>query len=297
MRLDKIITLANESVKLRFLAMERSLRATGCDVPLFVIPYDENRFELPKNAIWWTTETYHWIHGEKAHPMMGKYQCLTTGNYQFVDSDVIFLRNPADALKDQAGFITSCCHWNNPAHTLTAESLRILRDKTTCWARNVFNAGQFACDSVLYSGKELQSTCLDPRYVNTALRFPYHDQPGLVLLVNLTSVPINNLTLPPVCMESTWAGDYSSGDYTHYWGDESRKPYLIHWAGCDMSQPRAIDELFAEYLTADELKEWKDHVALKARKGLSNRRSFRPKIKSLIRRISPIFNHQSNLIL
>ena len=33
--------------------MERSLRAVGCDLPLLVIPYDEDLFELPPNAEWW----------------------------------------------------------------------------------------------------------------------------------------------------------------------------------------------------------------------------------------------------
>jgi hypothetical protein len=47
MKIEKIITLANNKVRLRFLAMERSLRATGCQLPLLVIPYDDKLFELP----------------------------------------------------------------------------------------------------------------------------------------------------------------------------------------------------------------------------------------------------------
>jgi hypothetical protein len=284
MKIEKIITLANSAVRLRFLAMERSLRAVGCDLPLFVIPYDQGRFDLPKNALWWTTELHQWLQSEKAHPTMGKYQCLTTDNYQFIDSDVIFLKNPVERLNDQHGFITSCCHWNNPGHTFTSESRIILQNKTTCWPRNVFNTGQFACDHILYSAQELQSTCLDPRYINTVLRFPYHEQPGLVLLVNLSSVGIHNLTLPPTCMESTWAGDYLTENYKDYWCEESKMPYLIHWAGCDMSKPRIIDSLFTEYLTSSELKEWKDQLALKAKKQLSRRRTFLPQIKSVIKR-------------
>jgi hypothetical protein len=38
MKIDKIISMANQKVRLRFLAMERSLRATGCQLPLWVIP-------------------------------------------------------------------------------------------------------------------------------------------------------------------------------------------------------------------------------------------------------------------
>ncbi len=52
MKLDCVVTLANRAVRLRFLGMERSLRATGCDLPLKVIPYDDARFDLPGRAEW-----------------------------------------------------------------------------------------------------------------------------------------------------------------------------------------------------------------------------------------------------
>ena len=65
MKIDKIISMANQNVKLRFLAMERSLRATGCKLPLLVIPYDNNLFELPAGSTWWEVPeiTFH-IFGE-----------------------------------------------------------------------------------------------------------------------------------------------------------------------------------------------------------------------------------------
>lgn len=50
MKLESIITLASTEVRLRFIAMERSLRATGCDLPLRVIPYNANASKLPLNA-------------------------------------------------------------------------------------------------------------------------------------------------------------------------------------------------------------------------------------------------------
>jgi len=283
MKLEKIITLANEPVRLRFLGMERSLRATGCDLPLLVIPYDERRFELPANATWWTTGVRTWIQQERAHPTMFKYQCLTTPNFQFVDSDVVFLKNPAKVLAGEEGFITSCGHWRNPDHTVTSESLAILKAKSTCWQRYVFNTGQFACDRALYTEEELKRACLDPRYVETSLRLPHHEQPGVVLLTNLAGVPIRNLTLPPTCMESTWAGDYVEGNYEDYWRDETRKPYLIHWAGCDMWDPRAIDPLFTQYLTATELKEWKEQVAARERREMRSRQSFRARLRTVAR--------------
>lgn len=274
MKLEKIITLANEPVRLRFLAMERSLRATGCDLPLWVIPYDERRFELPPNAVWWETDVRGWLHQERAHPMMYKYQCLTTANYQYVDTDVVFLKDPAKVLAGEDGFITSCTHWHNTEETIHPESLSILKARSTCWQRNAFNAGQFACDRALYTEEELKRTCHDPRYVGTCLRFPFNDQPGLVLLVNLSEVTIRNLTLPPTFMESTWAEDYDEvANYEDYWRDETRKPYLIHWAGCDMWLPRTMDRLFTQYFSASELEEWKKEVATKARREIWARRS------------------------
>jgi hypothetical protein len=283
MKLEKIITLANEPVRLRFLAMERSLRATGCDLPLWVIPYDERRFELPANATWWATGIRDWLRQERAHPMMYKYQCLTTANYQYADSDVVFLKDPAKVLAGAEGFITSCGHWHNAGETINAHSLPYLKAKSTCWQRNVFNAGQFACDRVLYTEEELKRTCHDPRYAETCLRFPYHDQPGLVLLVNLTDVPIHNLTLPPTCMESTWAGDYFEGHYEDHWRDDARKPYLIHWAGCTMSEPRAIDPLFTKFLTASELREWNAEVAARAQREIRARHSVRQRLRKVAR--------------
>src|SRR5437764_440818 len=53
MKLERIITLANRKFRVRFAAMERSLRAVGCALPISVIPYDNERFDLPKNSEWW----------------------------------------------------------------------------------------------------------------------------------------------------------------------------------------------------------------------------------------------------
>src|SRR6478609_7478064 len=104
MQLEKIISLANENTRLRFLAMERSLRATGCTLPLWVIPYDDNRFELPPNAIWWQIDNIiTWLEGKMASKPKRKYQCMLEGNYQFVDADVIFLKNPETALANLSG--------------------------------------------------------------------------------------------------------------------------------------------------------------------------------------------------
>jgi hypothetical protein len=281
MELEKIITLANEKVKLPFLALERSLRATGCDLPLWVMPYDNTRFDLPPNASWWEVpEVRQLLSEHHSHPMMAKYQCLTIANYQYVDTDVIFLRNPAGVLAGHEGFITSDTHWGNPHHTFTTESLKILRRISSCWQTRVFSAGQFACDRALYSFAELQDKCLDPLYKNTCLTFPYHDQPGLVLLVNLSGVPILNLTLPPVSLESTWAGSYQEADYEHLWTDESRKPYLLHWSGCALAD-LPVNQLIANYLTKAERISWQKEIEDRRLQIARNRRSFKGRLRRL----------------
>jgi hypothetical protein len=283
MKLEKIITLANQKVKLQFSAMERSLRATGCDLPLWVIPYDDQRFDLPSNAIWWELSDVRSLLTEyRAHRMTAKYQCFTTGNYQYVDSDVIFLRNPAEVLAQQEGFITSCGHWGNPGHTYTDASLKVLKQKSTCWQTLVFNAGQFACDRALYRWQELNDRCRDPKYIDTCLKFPFHDQPGTVLLVNLSEVPIHNLTLPPVSMESTWAGSYPDEHYEAYWKDESRKPYLIHWAGVTVAD-LPINRLFTKYLTNEERHTWDQQVAETRQRITRDNGSFKAWLRKLAR--------------
>jgi hypothetical protein len=264
MKLECIITLANAPVRLRFLAMERSLRATGSDLPLRVIPYDERRFDLPTGAEWWELpRVTAWLATHRAHPMMRKYQCLTVGGYQYVDSDVCFLRDPAKVLAPVSGFVTSCGHWHNPDETVTAASRARFATASTTWQRNVFNAGQFACDRPLHTPETLIRQAEAPGFADTCLHLPYHDQPGLNLLVHASSVPVHNLTLPPGRMQSTWAGDYRR-DYRHYWPTEDEKPYLIHWAGLGDGVGGPIDALFLDHLTTAERTEWGQHVRARA---------------------------------
>lgn len=258
MQLLKIITLANNSTRLPFLAMERSLRAAGCQLPLWVIPYDDNLFALPPNAHWWDVpECSSWIHHHQLHPKLRKYQCLLTDAYQFVDTDVIFLRDPSTVLSSHSGFITCCGHWHNPDQTCTPESLALLKQHSTTWQKNTFNTGQFACDRALYTMDSLiatasayPSTCMPPHEAYT------HEQPGLNLLVMLSQIQVTNLTLAPPYLESSWAGDYPDASFEAYWKNPEHKPYLIHWAGSKMNPKTAISTLFFNHLTQAEKEEY-----------------------------------------
>lgn len=252
MKLEKIITMGNEPVKLPLLGLIRSIRAVGCELPIWVIPYDDRTFELPEGCTWWKHEEMcDYIASEDGRPVMRKYQCMLESNYQFVDSDIVFLRDPAPVLEPHEGWVASCCHWNNPEHTYTEHSLPLIRARSTTWQRLIFNTGQFACDRALYDMASFKTTAANPDYRRTILDDPYHEQPGINLLVHLSGVPISNLTLPPTNMESTWAGDYGA-DFESFWRDEVRKPYLIHWAGEKMSPDKPISELFFQYLSPEE---------------------------------------------
>ncbi len=289
MQLDKIITLASPEVRLRFLALERSLRATGCRLPLWVIPYSSETFALPAGSQWWAMpELLDWLAASRATGGMRKYQCFAASGYQFVDADVVFLRNPEAVLAPHSGFITSCGHWRNPGHTITPDSLKLFAARSTNWQRNVFNSGQFACDRALYTPAGLTRTATLPAYRNTCLNAIYQDQPGLNLLVWHSGVPVSNLTLPPTQMESTWAGDYP-GDFEATWSDPERKPYLIHWAGVPMDEPRPINELFLGWLTSAERTEWDEQVRRWRERLLSERRS----LPSLARRMKRAFQQRA----
>lgn len=291
MHLEKIISLANQNSELRFLAMVRSLRATGCTLPVWVIPYDDKKFNLPENCIWWElTGITDWIKLNKLWPAFKKIQCLTEQNYQFVDSDVIFLKNPEQVLTQFTGFVTCCTHWNNPDHTVTKETLAFFKEKTTIWQKFVFNSGQWACDEKLFEELELISFC-EKHFINTLFtkNYLYKDQAGINILVNIKASKITNITLPPYNVESSWAGDYIN-NYEQYWLDENTKPYLLHWAGCKIYTSRSVDFLFTKYLSAREKSMWSAQIQVE----LTENSRFKTKVFQSLRKIK---NTVSSIII
>lgn len=261
MKLEQIITLASAGVRLPFNVMERSLRATGCDLPLRVIPFNEDRFELPPNANWWVVpEVREWVNRCDASPrakgVMHKYQTLLIGNYLFVDSDVVFLRDPREVFSEVGGFVTCCGHWHNPGHTYTRDSLALMRRASTVWQSRVFNSGQFACDRALYDFNELRTTAESEELKATCLGNRFHEQPGMNALVFVSGVEVSNLTLPPIRLESSWAGDYVGPDYARYWQDRRRMPCFLHWAGRKPTGSTPVDELFLRRLEPAERSLW-----------------------------------------
>ena len=74
--------MASKAVRLDFIAMERSLRATGCDVPIKIIPFDSSRFELPENSSWLEDhdESFKVVESSKAVVHCRKLVALTQTN-------------------------------------------------------------------------------------------------------------------------------------------------------------------------------------------------------------------------
>ena len=292
MKLDKIITLANRHVKVQFTAMERSLRATGCNLPIWVIPFNDEKFDLPDNSFWWEEkEMIKWTKENHIFEMCRKYQCFLTHNYQYVDSDIIFLRNPQEVLKDHSGFISSCTHWNNPDHTYNSQSKEYFKSKSTTWQKSVFNAGQFACDRAIYTLKSLKETCLG-EFRKTLLDEIniYKDQVAMNLLVSLSNTKVTNLTLPPTNMQSTWAGDYVEDNLEElYWNIEEDKPYILHWAGVPKFIKLPVNKYFLKFLNPQELEEWNDYISKEERQSKNiSFRNFKIKIRRFKKAIESV---------
>lgn len=235
--------------------MERSLRSTGCDLPIWVVPYSDDLFELPPNSKWWVIpEIINWIDQNSLWPAFKKIQCFTEKNYQFVDTDIIFFKNPQIILQNFEGFITSCGHWRDSSETVTPETIKFFESKSSNWQKYIFNSGQWACSEVLYDSIELIDFCTN-NYQDTLFRKNriYKDQAGINLLVNQKNIKITNLTLPTIDMESTWAGDYQR-EFQFNNFEKRDKPYLIHWAGTPILHTNFINSYFFKFLTENEKK-------------------------------------------
>jgi hypothetical protein len=251
MKLDCIITLASRPVAFLLTCMVRSLRATGCRLPVRVIPYDQDRFDLPEGCSWWEEPAFiQWIDAVGSRPVMRKYQVLLADRYLFVDTDVVFLRNPQVLEPYPPGWVTNCGHWHNPGETTVPEMIPILSSGSTNWPARVFNSGQFACNQALFSLRQLQSLAEDNRYRPIILQNRFHEQPGFNLLVHLSGIQVTNLTLPPYCMESSWAGDYRSDPRLAL--PPEKVPLFIHFAGQKVSRQHPLFSLYQPLLQPGE---------------------------------------------
>jgi hypothetical protein len=268
MLIERIVTLANRDTEILFRAMERSLRATGCALPIDVIPYNESRFCLPKGSRWLENDIlFNWLEGNRCHPTMRKYLSLTIGNYQYIDTDAIFLKDPETFLAPFNGLTVSCTEWSRSLwiyqSTYTNASQKLLAERSSLWRRSLFSSGQFACEPALYTVPELLSTCERKENRQACMEYTLHEQPGINLLVALSGINLSNLTLPPYNFESSLAIDYA-GEYESLWQDEARMPYVIHYAGHLLDQDLPINQIFFRFLNSEERAEFEEGKDLRS---------------------------------
>ncbi len=259
MTIDRIITMASRNVALQMRVMVRSLRSVNCNLPVYVIPYGEPDFDLPEGCEWLSDdEIFEWLDSKGSTRLLRKYLTLLTKDYQFVDSDVVFLRNPVSALEPFEGFVVYCTEWNKPGRTYRPGTRKIMSGQASTWQSKVFNSGQHASSEALFSSwDELKGFIERPELAPYCIHeTENHDQTALNILSFLRRKQFVNLTLPPHEWESSWAGDYE-GEFEHLWKDESRKPLLIHYAGETIPYlNRPINRLFENFLTPEEAVEW-----------------------------------------
>lgn len=260
MELKRIISLANTKVRLQFLAMERSLRATGCDLPLLVIPYDDTRFPLPVNAQWIADDELFALVAETgAVKLCRKYLALTLDHSAYFDADIIHLRDPGTWLVPlpDHGFVVADTEWNKARWTFTAETRALYGSTTTLWLLDNFNSGFFAYAKPAATMEQIRNFLIDPRNRNlTQGTVPSGgEQEGGNFLIHQSGMEVINLCLPPARMESTMACDYPK-DFEPIL-HRSNAPAFIHYAGSGRNLDAPIARLIFEHLTSTEAAEMK----------------------------------------
>lgn len=258
MKIERIVSLANVKVRLQFLAMERSLRATGCDLPLSVIPFDETRFPLPESARWLEDDALFAIVSETgAVPVSRKYLAFTLPNCAFFDSDIIHLRRPdqwLSPLSDET-FVVADTEWSKGRWTFTTETREMYKSKTTLWLLNQFNSGFFAQALPTVRIENIRALLGDPQNWKLAHgKDPSAgEQPGANLLIHESGIEVCNLCLPPHRMESTMSCDYPRDFEPLLRGPNG--PGFIHYAGHGRNLDAPIARLIFEHLTTGEAAE------------------------------------------
>jgi len=255
LKLERIISFANAAVRLQFLAMERSLRATGCHLPISVIPYDEKRFPLPEHADWLEDEAL-FAHIQKvgAMPLTRKYLALTVPHSAYFDADIVHLRNPEQWLEPLPDglFVVADTEWQKARWTFTEQTRTLYEAQTTLWLLDNFNSGFFAQAVPRIALQDVHALLDDPHHQNLIHgKVPSTgEQEGANLLVHNSRMEVRNLCLPPHRMESTMACDYPDGFASIF--RKANAPAFVHYAGPGKNLEAPIAQLIFEHLTAAE---------------------------------------------
>lgn len=269
MKIERIIAFANAKVRLEFLAMERSLRATGCDLPLLVIPFDDNLFELPQNAEWSRhDELFGFLKEKSAVPQCRKLTAFLNNNCAFFDSDIIHLKNPVEWLKPlpENAFVVADTEWEKAQWTFTKETRDEYQSNSTIWLLDNFNSGFFAFSSVSVTLDMIKTQLSDPKHWKLLVgRAPTTgEQAAANYLISLSGIEVVNLCLPPHRMESTMACDYPPDCDPLL--KKPNAPAFVHYAGPGRNYDAPIARLIFDYLTKAEAAElWKEFELRKER--------------------------------
>jgi len=252
---QRILSLANRKVQLEFLAMERSLRATGCNLPLSVIPYDDDLFELPANAEWMDLQSFAkmlqpW---SSAGGAFRKLAALCELNVAFFDADMIHLKNPEEWLAsfDSDCFLVADTEFSKATWTYTTRTKSIYRQNSSNWLTRNFNTGFFAFTDLELSPARITQAFLGAEHDLLDNLHIAMEQPSLNYLAHALNLRVVNACLPPCAFESTMAVDYPS-DYEPLLKKANGAPF-IHFAGGGRSLDLPVTELFLTHLTKDEV--------------------------------------------
>ena len=233
--------------------MERTLRATGCDLPLYVIPYRDESFELPENAQWLRDEELfaHISKHQSARPCR-KFLALMQADAAFFDADIIHFRDPRTELGslDANVFAVADTEWNKARWTFSEATRRVYQRKSSLWLLDNFNTGFFAFEEPVVTRKQIFDFIGDPVWGRCAREesVTRGEQAALNWLVHLSGRTVVNLCLPPRRMESTMAVDYTEFDDVP-WADA---PMFLHFAGGVHHTQARIAEIFVKALTPEE---------------------------------------------
>jgi hypothetical protein len=252
--------MANAKVRLDFLAMYRSLRATGCDLPVRVIPYDDSRFDLPMGAEWLEDrEFFAFLKEHKAVNMCRKILALTQRNSAYFDSDIVHIRSFSSDLEafPEGCLIAADPEWSIKAWTFSEETKRVYESGSSTWVLDNFNAGFFALGSQGIEKDYIKSLFKDQMFSRLCQGGgpTSSDQEAINYLTFMTDLKVVNLCLPPYRMESTFCWDYPQ----KYEALLSKKeaPFFIHFVSKAIEQDHFMKPLFFEHLTTAEKQEWK----------------------------------------
>ena len=261
MTVSRIIVLANKRVELQLRVLVRSLRSSGCHLPIFVIPFGRKDFQPPNDCEWIEdSKLLAFLQRERAHPLYWKYEVLLQRECAYFDTDIVVLRNPEEWLSEAPSdaFAVADTEWSRNRWTFSHESRRFLTSLSSRWPLLTFNSGFFAFEQPLYEEDELIATIQSPEMKRTCLERKASpvDQPAFNWLVLRKQRKIFNFNLPLQTMESTMVDDYDDPCDVDAIVAGPSAPAFLHYAGPSFENGHCLMQLFTSYLTVEERREW-----------------------------------------